>query len=293
MDRKIYNPTNIPLDNIDIDQQDRIRKSNTYNRKNIAYFDDELFLPYPDNPDYMIGNKGTVYNTKSGNLVKQYIGQKGYVRVGIPIEGKNHGKQSPQKVHRLVYGVFGEKPLNSSIQIDHIDADKANNRIENLEAVTCKENIHRAIEKGIRARYPFKPKTGLSDSFIERYTQAKMCNPSLSVDELSNKLNLSPLILDKVQELDSKININYNNTTTQNIDLNRTNSGQSNYNSRYTDEFVDQICQYLVQNPPIPCNQIAKLMNVPKEDYINIKRLCADIRGGRIWKHISSKYGFC
>lgn len=49
--------------------------------------------------------------------------------------------------HRLLYTIFiGEIP--SGLEIDHVDGNRKNNSIDNLEVVTHKENIRRAAEKG-------------------------------------------------------------------------------------------------------------------------------------------------
>ena len=51
-------------------------------------------------------------------------------------------------VHRLVAKTFINN-LNNFKQVDHIDGNKQNNCINNLEWVTPKENINRAWKKGL------------------------------------------------------------------------------------------------------------------------------------------------
>lgn len=54
------------------------------------------------------------------------------------------------KVHLLVWDMFGSKKRNGIIlQVDHIDNDKNNNKIENLQLLTARENTvkyHKSIK---------------------------------------------------------------------------------------------------------------------------------------------------
>lgn len=57
-----------------------------------------------------------------------------------------NGKSNTKRVHRLVAIAFlGE----NNLQIDHIDGNKQNNCVENLEYVTPKENTQRAWKNGL------------------------------------------------------------------------------------------------------------------------------------------------
>ena len=63
------------------------------------------------------------------------------------------GKSKKYKVHRLVLMTFSPVENMSELQVNHKDENKTNNRLENLEWVTCKENCNhgsrnaRAAEK--------------------------------------------------------------------------------------------------------------------------------------------------
>lgn len=64
------------------------------------------------------------------------------------------GKYKVFRIHRLVIEHFGSKAPSPIHQVNHIDGDKGNNRIDNLEWVTPKENTNHAIETGLRKRHP-------------------------------------------------------------------------------------------------------------------------------------------
>lgn len=70
---------------------------------------------------------------------------KGYLKVSLGIGGNKHKSLS---VHRLVALAFIPNPDNKP-QINHIDADKTNNNVENLEWVTGQENHRHKCEHGL------------------------------------------------------------------------------------------------------------------------------------------------
>ena len=65
-----------------------------------------------------------------------------------------NGKDRPATIHHLVYeSITGINPIDVNKEIDHLDGDKSNNSLSNLELVTHAENIHRAIKKGTHKYY--------------------------------------------------------------------------------------------------------------------------------------------
>lgn len=80
-----------------------------------------------------------------GRILRLQLAENGYLRVELNRDGSH--RRFP--VHRLVSEAF-IGPCPPGRQIDHIDGNKLNNVIGNLEYVTPKENIRRAAELGNR-----------------------------------------------------------------------------------------------------------------------------------------------
>jgi len=86
-------------------------------------------------------NSGYIRPLK-GVLLKGFLVNGGYLQVDMHING--------ERIRRLVHSLVSESFIgNSDLTVDHIDGDKLNNKVENLEYVTQRENIHR-YRKGKR-----------------------------------------------------------------------------------------------------------------------------------------------
>lgn len=97
---------------------------------------------------YQISNTGKVRSLKrnntNGKILKSAFNYKGYEVVYF---SKNN-KKYVRKIHRLVAESFIPN-LNHKEQVNHIDGNKANNNVDNLEWCTCRENIIHAYRNNL------------------------------------------------------------------------------------------------------------------------------------------------
>lgn len=85
-------------------------------------------------------------NLRDGRILKATPDKKGYLRISVTLGGKKRHF----KVHREVAKAFIPNP-DDLPQVNHIDGDKSNNSVDNLEWVTNIENSNHAIKNGLWA----------------------------------------------------------------------------------------------------------------------------------------------
>jgi hypothetical protein len=93
---------------------------------------------------YYITTEGKLYNSKTKNWLKGQISKNGYLTYNISIDGEKHRLYA----HRMVAETFLPR-IENKTQVNHKDGNKLNNSLDNLEWVTCKENINHAYENNL------------------------------------------------------------------------------------------------------------------------------------------------
>lgn len=151
---------------------------------------------YEEFTGYRVGDDGGVYsdwgmkkrrnkiskpftNEDLGRKLKPGVHPKGYCYVDIC----NKGKRKSARVHRLVALAFIPNPENKP-QVNHIDGNKQNNNVGNLEWVTNRENRIHALNNGLKDEISYGiAQYDLDDNLIDVFPTAKKALESLGIKE--------------------------------------------------------------------------------------------------------------
>ncbi len=95
--------------------------------------------------DFVIQAKGTSKKRQwRGCVLKQGINTAGYYVVSLHLRGKS----STRQVHQLVaIGFLNHQIGGRALIVNHIDGEKLNNRVDNLEIVTYRQNNSTCFRK--------------------------------------------------------------------------------------------------------------------------------------------------
>lgn len=93
--------------------------------------------------NYSVSNLGKVRNDKTGRILKQKTEKDGYFEVNLYRETQ----RKTFRVHRLVALAFIPQLDKNRNEIDHIDFDRKNNRVDNLRWLTTQENLEHSRDR--------------------------------------------------------------------------------------------------------------------------------------------------
>ena len=99
----------------------------------------EVWENIPDFESYQVSNLGNVKSFKYGKkrILKHPINGKGYYQVTV-YENKKPSKKTINQLMAMAF--LNHKPCGHKIVVDHIDNNKLNNKLYNLQLITNREN---------------------------------------------------------------------------------------------------------------------------------------------------------
>ena len=136
-----------------------------------AIYDGEIY------EDFEVSNLGRIKSlnyrrTGKAELMTPSENTDGYFKVNL----RKNGENKTCYVHRLIAQTFIPNPENKP-EINHIDEDKTNNRVDNLEWKWHKDNINHGTHNERSAKARSKPvlQFSLTGDFIREWSSTMEC----------------------------------------------------------------------------------------------------------------------
>lgn len=96
--------------------------------------------------NFEVSNDGQIRNVKTGTVYKQHLNKEGYNQVCVSLGSRK--KKKIFKIHKAVAETFIQNSENKKT-VNHIDGNKQNNVVDNLEWATHSENTKHAEKMGL------------------------------------------------------------------------------------------------------------------------------------------------
>lgn len=260
-------------------------------RKNlttIAYYVDEEFKEHPKYNRYLIGSKGTIYDTLLQRKLphKDEGGTKNNHYESVYIKENN----SNAFVHRLILETFDPNPQSDHLCVNHINSNRRYNEWNsdpnknNLEWCTPKENTQHAVKNGRMKCAEDHPRSIFTNEEVHQICQ--MMSDGKSSEQIAKELNLelSPQISKNLSDIRNGRNYTSISSQYQNLHV------YSGNHIRVNDDMVREICNLLVQGKTAP--EIASILEIPYGDGSKMRSLIQSLKAGLSHRNITQNYTF-
>lgn len=238
--------------------------------------------------DYIADSKGKIYSLKSNRYLLGHIMTGGYPGVSLT---NDEGVICQLKVHRILAMAFlkNDDPENKN-QVNHIDGNKENNEISNLEWCTPKENTQHSVDMKLKPPVYYhediklpdeselvydwrKPKSYLDVTEDDVHVICQYLQDGYRVCDVSSMLAVDRRFIQALRDGDKKPWLH----VTELYDFSKLRRKRQT-----SPEKVHKVCEYL-QNTDRSMNSIAIELDIDR-------KVVAGIRHRKFHLKISSEY---
>lgn len=221
--------------------------------------------------NYIIDENGIIINIKTNKVrkISKIDSNHRYCRVSLVINGKSKSFA----LHRLLMMTFCPIENMENLEVNHIDGNRENNNLSNLEWCTRSENMIHACCTGLHpAMYGTdNPRSKLTETQVVEICELLM--DGVSERKIAEQYHVAHSLIHRIRTKETWVHITNRYTFPEKY--------AGNY--KITPDIVHKICQFISDGKT--CNCIAKELHIS----INIVK---DIRRKKTHKNISQYYNF-
>ena len=220
--------------------------------------------------DYIINEDCEVINLRTNRKISVYPidDNHRYARVRLFVNGKWYQKG----IHRVLMETF--RPIENSVELEvnHIDGNRANNSLSNLEWVTPSENVKHAFKLGLRGSLKGEnnPRSIWTQEQVIQICEL-LC-AGKSEHNISELFNISPTLIHNIRSHTAWTEISSKYVFPE-----------KKGNTRITEEDAINICEMIKNGES---NETIAFLFGLKPSYIK------DFRNKRTWKQVTGRYDF-
>ncbi len=225
--------------------------------------------------NYVVSSHGRIKNSLTNKILSPRNHSSGYKQISL----YDNGNEYRFYVHRLVLMTFNYFEGCENFQVNHIDGNKTNNFLYNLEWCTNSENQLHAHKIGLK-RYLYGDSKGRANFSNDEIIQiCELMKNGYSNRYINEKFNIKDknLLSDiRCKRRWVEVTKNY---TFEKIEQ----KGENNPSAKYSENDIRIICESLSKG--------MKIVDIHKK-YGFSKDVVGKIKRKRNWTHISKDYNF-
>ena len=135
---------------------------------------EEKWRPCVDVANYEVSSEGRIRNSKTGKILKTQVNEQGYETVSV--------NRKTKRVHKLVADTFIEGD-HDGLDVSHVDRNRLNNRVNNLEYRKRSDIIKQTYEEGREQLHRMKAVRCVETG--EEYRSIKECSEAIGISRNS------------------------------------------------------------------------------------------------------------
>ena len=200
-------------------------------------------------PYYMVSTHGRVWSKLTKRFLKPGYDKDGYATVGLV---RKDGSVHTTRIHRLMLMVFDPQGGFQNLVCNHMDGNKQNNYMGNLEWCTVAYNTQHAYEHGLEKRgedhSAAKISNELATKIIEMLPKVGQPSPYCSCRQIAEILG-NGVTEKMVSDIKRKISWRHMTKDIEFTDFTYHDGYPSKPARVFTDEDIYKLCNYFETNP--------------------------------------------
>ena len=151
--------------------------------KNESSYNLDDFKVIPNYSRYMVSKDGNIYSKNIRRLSQLTVLPNGYHKIKLKSDNNTYKDLYIHVIVAMTY--LNYKPSGNSLVVNHIDSNKGNNSLQNLEIITQKENMNHSVKVNNEKIFRRAVYYVNSDGNIIEYISAKEASNKTGIDNSS------------------------------------------------------------------------------------------------------------